>query len=308
VQDAMSIPLIVDEFGHPIGKAAETNKIQTTQREILNRVKTGERWMIILTAVVAATSIFQAVQSCNNNRSTSSQIDKIIGSANQIGSAAGSFSASAQGINQGIGNAVGQLQSQASKMDASRKAADKNSADAIQATIDSFHTEQRAWIGISDAKPVGFTANADKSVSLVVAFTFRNYGHSAAEYVHFFAALESDPTIYSRSCDEATRSHGGDILLPTQQRTMNWVMNLTREQMEKGWSHQNPLLGNNLFLKIIGCIEYSDRNGEIPPHRTPFSYMVLPSTTAHPYITPDANIPVNELVLETIGTDSNQTH
>jgi hypothetical protein len=75
--------------------------------------------------------------------------------------------------------------------------------------------------------------------------------------------------------------------------------------MVKGWAQQNPQFGRTLFLKVFGCIEYYDRKGEQPPHPTPFSYIVFWNKG---YITADMkSIPGQELRLEPIGTDSNQT-
>jgi hypothetical protein len=189
--------------------------------------------------------------------------------------------------------------------DAAKRNADI-AKDTLQATIDSFHNEDRAWVGIAGVKPFSLTPDGpNHSVNMVVAFTLRNYGRSAAEHVHFLADLESDPTVFSLSCDEvAAKNHAGDVLLPTQERTLNWVMNLTSDQMRNGWTHQNPKLGNELILRIIGCIEYTDREGEMPPHRTPFTYMVI---RRGGFITPDSSIPGEELSLEPFGTESNQT-
>jgi hypothetical protein len=178
--------------------------------------------------------------------------------------------------------------------------------DSLKATIDSFHNEDRAWVGISETKPISYVPDSpNQYVDMTVAFTLRNYGRSAADHVRFLAELNSDPSIAGPSCDEVAKDRMGDVLLPTQERTLNWVMRLTSEQMVKGWAHQNPQTGRMLFLKVYGCIEYYDRKGEQPPHRTPFSYIVFWNKG---YITADTkSIPGEELRLEPIGTDSNQT-
>jgi hypothetical protein len=190
--------------------------------------------------------------------------------------------------------------------DAAKRNADI-AKDTLQATIDAFHNEDRAWVGIAQTKPLSYTVDgSDGSVNMAVAFTLRNYGHSAAEHVRFLAELESDPTAWSLSCDEvAAKNHMGDVLLPTQEDTLNWAMNLTSAQMVKGWAHQNPQAGHMLFLKIVGCIEYSDRKSETPPHRTPFTYIVLRKGG---YIPAGEAIPIEEFSLWSTGTDSPQTH
>lgn len=209
--------------------------------------------------------------------------------------------------------AIGNINWMARSMDMSQKVAqrsiesgERQSKTALNASIENMHQEQRAWVGIADVKPLGYTPDvAAHSASMTVAFTLRNYGRSAAEHVRFLAELESDPTVFSLSCDEvAIKNRGGDVLLPTQVHTLNWVMNLTYTQMEKGWAHQNPQLGHNLILRIVGCIEYSDRDREVPPHRTPFTYVVWTKG----FITPDKPIPGEDLFLDSFGPDSSQTH
>lgn len=180
--------------------------------------------------------------------------------------------------------------------------------DAMQATIDSFHNEDRAWVGISESKPLSFTPNASaRSAGMLVAFTLRNYGHSTGENIRFLAVLESDPTIISLPCDEVAKIHAGDVLLPTQQHTLNWSMNLTSDQITKGWSHQNPKLGNILSLRIVGCIEYTDREGENPPHRTPFNFIVMRKGG---YITLDTPLTGDDLALDSMfeSVGSSQVH
>ncbi len=181
--------------------------------------------------------------------------------------------------------------------------------DAIQATIDSFHNEDRAWIGISNATPISFGGNAAvQSANMQVAFTLRNYGHSAAENVRFLAVLESDPTISTLSCDEVDKIHATIVLLPTQEHTLNWVMSLTPDQIATGWSHQNPALEKILSIRIVGCIDYTDREGERPTHRTPFSYLIFRSHGG--FITLDTTLSGNEISLDSMFeiAGSSQVH
>jgi len=169
--------------------------------------------------------------------------------------------------------------------------------DSVQATINGFHNEDRAWVGISQAKTLSYTTDpTTHRVGMTVAFTYRNYGRSAAQHVRFIAELNSDFGDTSIPCEKLAASHMEDVLLPTQEQTLNWALNLTTEQMVRGWSHQNPQMGRMLFLKISGCIEYTDRDDERTPHRTPFSYMVFWTKS---YITADtSSIPATEIDLE----------
>ena len=318
--DDLPPPALPSPPVHPSTISTATVLQNDQERQILDRIKKGELWMILLTAVVALTTFVQAVQSCNNNRSTSRQVDRVIGvatdidkasdhisiAADHIGDAGNRFAGSAATISSGVSNAVTKLQAQANEMSASRQSADKNAASTLQATIDSFHDQQRAWIGIAETKPLVYQADDPKApANLTVAFTIKNYGHSAAEHVRFLAELVSDPMVNAISCDELSKVRGGNDLLPTQELTINWVMSLTRAQMAQGWQHQNPVLGNDLILKVLVCIDYSDKAGEVHPHRTQFPY-ILASKRA--YITGDTKqVPGADLDLAPMVSDSGQT-
>ena len=189
--------------------------------------------------------------------------------------------------------------------DAAQRAA-KTAREALQASVQESHADQRAWVGIAEAKSINYiTDPSTGTATLTVAFTMRNYGRSTAEHVRFDAVLESDPLASSAPCDDVAKDRMGDILLPTQERTLNFVMPLTRAKMESGWKHQNTALGDMLVLKVFGCLDYTDRDGEKPPHRTPFSYLVF---WKNAYITGGTqSIPGDQLVLDPYGLDSNQT-
>lgn len=189
---------------------------------------------------------------------------------------------------------------------AAQKSAD-TAFDAMKAAAEQSHSDQRAFVGISEAKPLSYSVDsATRSANLTVAFTLRNYGRSTAEHVRFFAELESDPLVNNVPCDDlASKDRMGDILLPTQSRTLNYVMPLTRAQMESGWRHQNSALGAILILKVFGCIEYSDRKNEKPPHLTPFSYIVFRKDS---YMTADTmQVAGEQLTLDPYGVDSGQS-
>lgn len=154
--------------------ADEKNK---TEQEILDRVKTGERWMIFLTAIVAGSAIFQTVQSCNNNASTAKQVDRIICAADRIGGAADRFSGSAAHINEGIGNAVIKLQAQAEKMDTARQSSETNSQKALDASIQASRLDERPWIV---GNGLSLSSEPEEGKMPTVTITLRNTGKTPA--------------------------------------------------------------------------------------------------------------------------------
>jgi hypothetical protein len=287
-------------------------------------MKIWQRWRqttiankaLVLTSVLvafgtlfyAAAAAFQVWLMAESGKHTDQQIGWVIDNVNWLARSADS---SQKAIQKQASDTVAEMQKRTLAQELTAGAAEKSAKiakDSLKATIESFHNEDRAWVGISGTKPISYAVDGpSQSVNLTVAFTLRNYGRSAADHVRFLAELESDPSITtSSSCDEVeAKDHMGDVLLPTQERTLNFVMKLTSDQMVKGWTHQNPQAGRMLFLKVFGCIEYYDRKGEQPPHRTPFSYFVL---WRKGYITADTkDIPGEELNLDPLGTDSNQT-
>jgi hypothetical protein len=243
-----------------------------------------------------------------SNESLRKTLDKMQGQVDATNALAGH--AKDQADNAAVMAANSDIQARASQEFAGAAQRNADTAkDAMQATIDSFHNGDRAWVGISNANPISFGGNAAaQSANMQVAFTLRNYGHSAAENIRFLAVLESDPTISTLSCDEVDKIHATMVLLPTQEHTLNWVMSLTSDQIAKGWSHQNPALEKILSLRIVGCIDYTDREGERPTHRTPFSYLVY--RLHGDSITLDTTLPGDEISLDSMfeNVGSSQVH
>lgn len=126
---------------------------------------------LILAFAITAFAGCQLIVTCNNNRSTSQQVDRLIAATNSIQSAAQSFSGSAAGIassasqftasagdiDKGISSAVLKLQAQAKatedSVNTARNAVRENSSEAqraLTATIDTAHLDQRAWVVASN--------------------------------------------------------------------------------------------------------------------------------------------------------------
>ena len=77
---------------------------------------------------------------------------KIAEASKRNATAAERFSTSADQIKVEIASAVNQLHTQAERMETSRKSTEKSSHDALQAAIDNFRLDQRAWIGFQPIK------------------------------------------------------------------------------------------------------------------------------------------------------------
>ncbi len=136
--------------------------------------KTGlHDWiMVAFTGVLTLVAIGQATIAWQNSKSGTEQMGRVIDAANRIDDAADSFSRSAAAINGGIASAVQKLQTQTEKMDSARTSTEENSKKSLQATIDTFHQEQRAWLGIT-----GVAMNNDHIVARIT-----NTGRVAANF------------------------------------------------------------------------------------------------------------------------------
>ncbi len=177
--------VIVNEQGQPYSEANNPDtKKNDHLGEFVKRIGRPKSLNIILTAVIALSAISQTVISCNNNASTSRQVERMIDAANRVDDAAESFSRSASGINGGVSDAVGKLEVQAEAMDRSRVSSEANSAKALQATIDNFHLDQRAWVSV-----IEISGAPQKDAQWVVTVRVKNTGKTFARNFYLAAGV-----------------------------------------------------------------------------------------------------------------------
>jgi hypothetical protein len=237
-----------------------------TEQEILDRVKTGERWMIFLTAIVAGSAIFQTVQSCNNNASTAKQVDRIICAADRIGGAADSFSGSASRINDGVVGAVGKLQKQVEETERSRKSAGRSS-----------RIDERAWVSFQ-LKNLIF----EEGKPLAITTQFSNSGKTPAVYAKTCQAVKivgRDPKRVDIGCPDDKRGHGFSIIEP--QGNIQRLSNASGAEVGSNSSPDGllhaPLIDDlrsgKKFLYLYGRTDYKDIFGR--SHWTTFCSILL---------------------------------
>jgi len=241
---------IVDEQGHAYAKRENVyNRVKNGIKRFAGRIDHGERWMILLTAIVALTTVSQAVQSCSNNRSTSVQVDRLIDAANRVDDAAESFSRSASGINGGVSDAVEKLRVQAEKMEAARKSSEQQATTALQATIDNFHQEQRAYLLPVDTNDKGGAYG-------LLKISLRNYGHVTAKNAKLEGTLDrfdvnAQPVIQESiplRLPIATR------VIPSDVPTFTW------DVFTPNYGQRFPVTGDG--LRLLGTITYDDGFGQ----------------------------------------------
>jgi hypothetical protein len=175
--------IAVDQTEEARVKAKEAqDSIEHGQKDILDRIKTGERWMIFFTAIVAFTTVGQFLQSGCNNASTAKQIDKIIGAAHtqacaaqQIAAAsrrnataAESFSLSAKGIETKTGEAVNNFQRLASA-----------TQQAANVARESLTSVQRAQMAFAGQLTVQKKIDQNKITDLTFTLPWENLGDTA---------------------------------------------------------------------------------------------------------------------------------
>lgn len=139
---------------------------------------------LILALAIAFFALCQLVVTMMNNYGTSKQVDKIIAtaggirdSANQMQRAAWDFKGSAQGIDGNLGNAVAQLEVQAKNIDMARQSTEKSAKASLQASIDTFHKDQRAWVGFTSLRTAPDSALNRVSIGV-------NFQHLSAQFIN----------------------------------------------------------------------------------------------------------------------------
>lgn len=224
---------------------------------------------LILSGAITFFALCQLAVTILNNRSTSNQVDKIIGAANsikdsasQIKTAGWVFSGAAQGINNAGWNAVGKLQMQADQVGRSADAAH----DAVGATKEQMRLDQRAWLGAGDAK---FTFVEEKPFQVTVYL--KDIGKTPA----VDARSEFDLTVLPK--DHALQmsdldyryTHRKLIMSGTVFPTATMPLNRTgADNLPKGGL--GPLKDGTQIFYAYGTILYNDVFGR--EHWTHFCY------------------------------------
>lgn len=184
-------------------------------------------------------------------------------SANRVDKAAESFSRSASGINGGIWDAVAKLQSQTEKMDAARESSERTSARALQATIDNFHSEQRAWVGIDESGAIDWRKcdTTNPTATCTLTLLIRNTGRTPALAVkraigfELSTTLDKQPRLDSLRLieDKLRNSDNGRSLAP--QGTLNLEITDGDAYVSSHWP---KVVSRVDYLYLFGRIDYSD--------------------------------------------------
>lgn len=259
--------IAVDQTAQSGQKTGEADKPkQPSQQDILDRIRAGELWMIIFTAVVALTTVAQFVQSGCNNRSTSKQVDKIIASTNtqanaadEISGAAGDFTDNAYWMQEQMKDAADAIQDSVDTADRNMKTTIKNAQDA-------FRDEQRAWVGVQGTTlGEGFTETEPWRITVV----FFNSGRTPARNVQTSIMFITSPIpISGPSPDQVEQltfrpaqsiapqgyyrqAIGGEFVAEASSET-------ERQGTKTLISQYNFIKNKQLFLYYFGILKYDD--------------------------------------------------
>jgi len=267
--------VIVDPQGNPYRHADKPyQKIKNLLKRVLEKIPHGERMMILLTAAVAFATFAQAgiawYSSHTAGKTQTDQFNQMKSVADRMEGAAKSFAGNSSNINQGIALATTKLQSQADMIDKARKAADtdserslalarENANKSLQATIDNFHQEQRAWLSV---KNVQISKPISTSESAQVTIVYGNTGRTPAIDVHLVCRGFStnsepvcDPNLQPQEILKNPVAPGGENLTfanvtPQSQQIVDGIKNKT------------------LRVYFIFSFEYSDVYGGKTHHTT----------------------------------------
>lgn len=258
---------------------------------------------LALAAAIVIFSFFQLVVTMVNDSSTAKQVDKIIGAANQIQTAANNFSQSASRINTGIANAVTQLGIQAGA--ANTQAGASRTLAGITAKQFSFNEQiaesQRAAISVevyrilnpltfhqgalSEAFSILLINNGQiRATDIVMRFkpSFIQWGQDefvepskrqaalcdkppTSEEEKFSEVAPNGNVIFAGGHEEMQINFG--MAAPTQEEIIEWPPDSAYKQ--------NPGLAvpqtGRVHPIIVGCVDY--RSGSMPgKHQTGFIF------------------------------------
>jgi hypothetical protein len=247
---------------------------------------------LILAFAIVIFAAAQWITSNINNDSTAHQTDQLIGTAKmsvlaaeQNAGAASSFSDSAQRINSSINNATAKLQMQVDNMYESQISSEQESARSLQATIDNFHQEQRAWVGVqgtSDSK--GFTEKDTWQIVIV----FFNSGRTPAKNVQTSVEYITSPVPISGPSPQQIRlltfrpaqSIAPQGFYRQSIGRASGAENTSADQLAGKQvlvSQYHAIKSKQLFLYYFGILKYDDTVGH--SHETQFCiYLSDPDT------------------------------
>lgn len=213
---------------------------------------------LFLTFAIMFFAATQLIISCNNNKSTSNQVNKIIIAADRIDDAAGSFSRSASGISSGVSDAVTQLGNQAT-----------NSKDFATLTKEQFAKDQRPYLWKEvDEKGVEHVGEPrfelvypDLSIGEIsIDLWLKNYGKSPALEVRSLAYISDGPGGEDDVDWTSFPQEGGGIYPPggAFSKTARTRHPVSRSAMQ--FRPITDLKTPNLWAIHI-LVKYSDQNG-----------------------------------------------
>jgi hypothetical protein len=164
-----------------IHKENATNNTTPTDISLAERIKQAERWMIILTAIIAGAAVLNLIVFYCESESTYKQITRLITESSRI---AGDMESSIQQNQTAIDNAAeaNRMAVEASNTQNRKlvEASIKQSKAALDASIAISRNDQRAWVGVVGVVTAGGKASKDNFSVDSVTITIRNSGKSPA--------------------------------------------------------------------------------------------------------------------------------
>jgi hypothetical protein len=246
VSDSRSSGIILDDHGTPYSH--KTSFPERLER-IFDRIPHGEKLMIFLTGIIALSAIVTLVVSIYNNIATGLQVGRLIGAANHVADAAGSFSDSAKKIDEGIDGAVSKLNDQARALN-EQTYQSRRLADETNESNNNVISADRPWLG--SAIVMNTFAVGQKP-----AFTFivQNFGKRPAKLTTFryrFMITSQFPINPEATyLNDAFSSTG--VLMPTQQFVSSATAVTPLDQSEF-----NLIQAQKLFYYAFAKAEYVD--------------------------------------------------
>ena len=255
-------PLTPNQPNTANAQAVSGKKVKSNVKSLKDRFNAAEKWMIILTGVIAFSALCQVGASLMQWRAMKGQLKEIRSGSVDIKAstkASRDFADSAEKINTGVGNAVDKLNLQAGELQRSVEQANRLATatektaqaakDGIETNRDALVLENRAWLGV-----VGeIITQLEAGKELKAEVTVINSGKTPASQVMEGFDIEVLPTIPTTPILFGLKPTAA--IPPQGTHILRFVSKTKLSGIEMG-----KITDKTLFLVFRGVIQYEDFN------------------------------------------------
>jgi hypothetical protein len=263
-KQAEDVPTPPNQQNATKAETIRAEAINTKQEELEERLKRGERWMLILTAVMACATVVSAVVGIYQWQVMSGQLAEMKTSSADTKTLAQAAQNQAIAAKESADAAKAQATAAQNATSIAKQAFDEN--------VKTFQQDQRAWIAI---KGIRIFDPFEAHKPLTVRATMVNTGKTPAfNTMHLATVAITDQPLNIKKFEKLVkvRPKGGRSTMPPN---IDSFLDTTTDENLTDQEVQSIKAGK-IHIYYFGTIDYSDAFGR--SHRTQFCATYFPST------------------------------